>query len=73
MPTTVAVTFTAMPSSGGDGNFYIEALHENGSKRALPPFWALDLNREHHTIQRGNWLKICKTTLLGSSLSSLLA
>ena len=37
MPTTVAVTFTATPSSCGDGNFYIEALHENGSKRALPP------------------------------------
>jgi hypothetical protein len=43
MPTTVAVTFTAMPSSGGDGNFYIEALHENGSKRALPPLLGFGL------------------------------
>ena len=37
MPTTIGVTFTAMPSGDGDGNFIIEALQGDGSKPALPP------------------------------------
>src|SRR5262249_24650821 len=39
-------------------------------ERPCPHYWALNLNREHHSIQHGNWLKICKTTLLGLSLSN---
>ena len=34
MPTTVGVTFTA--NGDGDGNFYIEALPEDGKRALLP-------------------------------------
>ena len=43
MPTTIRVTFTAMPSGDGDGNFYIEALQEDGGKRAFPPLLGFGL------------------------------
>jgi hypothetical protein len=40
MPTTIGVTFTAMPA--GDGIFFIPALREDGS-RALPPLLGFEL------------------------------
>ena len=41
MPTTIGVTFTAMPA--GDGIFCIQTLPEDGSKRALPPLLGFEL------------------------------
>jgi len=67
MPTTIGFTFTAIPA--GDGIFCIQALQEDGNKLALPS--RLGFNQEHHSIQLGNWLMICKTTLPGLSLSNL--
>jgi len=50
MPTTVAVTFTAMPSSGGTGIFILRHCTRMGVSGRCSPWWALDLNREHRTI-----------------------
>jgi hypothetical protein len=68
MPTTIGFTFTAIPA--GDGIFCIQALQDDGKKLALPSYRALNSKQEHHSIQHGNWLMICKTTLLGLSLSN---
>jgi hypothetical protein len=35
-----------------------------------PHYRALNSKQGHHSIQHGNWLMICKTTLLGLSLSN---
>src|SRR5262245_20450228 len=44
MPTTIVVTFTAMPAA--DGIVYIQALQEDGSKRALPALLGFELKSE---------------------------
>ena len=63
MPTTISCTFTAI--SAGEGIFCIQALQEDGNKLASPSLVGLNLNREHHSIQHGNWLMTCNTTLGG--------
>ena len=66
MPTTISCTFTAI--SAGRGFFAFRHCKRMEINWRRPHYWGLNLNPGHHSIQHGNWLMTCNTTLGGLRL-----